>query len=161
MNLWLVTRTEAGWGEPQYLEAVNSEGYDGYPALTAANTLYFTSDRAGGLGQSDIYMAKWNEGKYSEVQHVPALSSSDHENDLTIDPQGQFVVLNRYFADTNAVDLFISMATEAGWSNPQPLANINTNAWELTPALSPDGRYFFYQVNGQIQQIDLAILLEK
>ena len=161
LNLWMVTKTETGWSEPYYLEALNSEGYDGYPAMTRDGFLYFTSDREGGLGQSDIYVAKWQDGAYTDVEHVAVLSSPEHENDIAIDPDGEFMILNRYFAGPKTLDLFLSFATVEGWSEPMPLEQLNSGAWELTPTISPDKRYFFYQIRGQIQQIDLATLLAR
>jgi hypothetical protein len=60
-DLWVSTRrtTKDRWSIPANLgRPINSEGYDGAPALSFDGaTLYFHSDRAGGSGGTDLYMA--------------------------------------------------------------------------------------------------------
>ena len=89
------------------------------------------------------------------------MNSSDAENDLVVDPDQRFIIFNRYEDAAKGLDLFISFNREGSWSQPVSLDQINTSEdWELTPTLSPDGRYFFYELNGKIMQYDLDELLQ-
>ena len=60
-DLWVATRedTEDPWSAPVNLGAiVNSTAFDGAPALSRDGmTLYFFSDRPGGLGKRDLYVS--------------------------------------------------------------------------------------------------------
>lgn len=57
-DLFVTTKTGGEWKEPQHLEDLSSEGFDISPFLSAdGSTLYFASDRSGGQGGSDIYVA--------------------------------------------------------------------------------------------------------
>ncbi len=159
-NIWIAERKGSEWSTPAMVEGVNSDAYDSYPTIAKNNNLYFNSDRAGGLGGMDIYLSKYQDGKYQEPENIRILNSSDEENDLVVDGEERFLIFNRYFHSTQGLDLFISFKRNNGWTTPRLLDNINTSdGWELTPTLSPDGKYFFYELNGIIMQIDLAYLI--
>src|SRR5688572_16105155 len=59
LDIWLVQRDRAGqWGAPHRLpEPVNSPATELLPRLDHRGRLWFGSDRAGGLGGRDIYVA--------------------------------------------------------------------------------------------------------
>ncbi len=159
-NIWVAQRQGEGWGSPTLVESVTSNAYDSYPTIAKNNNLYFNSSRDGGKGGMDIYLTKFVNGSYLKPVNIEALNSEHEENDLVIDPEERFIIFNRYFNSTRGLDLFISFKKENGWTTPRLLDNINTrDGWELTPSLSPDGKYFFYELNSFIMQIDLAYLI--
>ena len=157
-NIWATHKTPGGWSIPEMVVGVNSLAYDSYPSVARNNNLYFNSDRDGrGM---DFYVSHFTDGKYQEPINIENLNSSDVENDLVVDPDERFVVFNRYINSTEEIDLFISFRANNEWTTPRKLDNINSpNDWELTPTLSPDGKYFFYELNHNIMQIDLASLI--
>ncbi len=57
MDIFVCNREEAGWGKPQNVgKQVNSGQNEIFPSVSSdGRTLYFSSDRAGGLGGLDIY----------------------------------------------------------------------------------------------------------
>ena len=57
-DLYISRRTGNNWSKPENMgRTVNSTAWDSQPSLSAdGRTLYFTSDRRGGLGQEDIYV---------------------------------------------------------------------------------------------------------
>ncbi|PYP35025.1 MAG: hypothetical protein DMD48_14810, partial [Gemmatimonadetes bacterium] len=59
-DLWVSTRSSTldPWGTPVNLgPVVNSSAFDGAPALSFdGTTLYFFSERSGGLGNRDLYV---------------------------------------------------------------------------------------------------------
>ncbi len=160
-NIWYCKKTEKGWSVPKMVEGINSTSYDSYPTIARNNNLYFNSDRPGGKGGMDIFFAKYVNGKYQEPVAIEKLNSTDSENDLVIDPDERFIIFNRYSNATNTLDLYIAFKDGLGWGAPTPLEEINTpDKWELTPTLSPDGNYFFYELNGTIMQFELEKLLK-
>jgi hypothetical protein len=74
LKLYKATRNEedTAWEDLEELPFNSDEFSTGHPALSADNkTLYFTSDREGGFGKTDIYKVKINEdGSYGEVMNL-------------------------------------------------------------------------------------------
>ena len=160
-NIWFAKKTKEGWSTPKLLKGINSDYYDSYPSVARNNNLYFNSDRPGGKGQMDIYKSEFKDGQYLKPIPLANLNSADAENDLVVDPDEQFIIFNRYVDADRSLDLFISFNKGNTWSKPVALDILNSNeAWELTPTLSPDGNYFFYELEGKIMQIELKKLLK-
>lgn len=151
INIWRVQLTKGAWGMAEYLYNINTENHESYPSVTADGSLFFNSDRSGGEGSMDIYKAKFENSNFSTPINIRSLNSSDSENDLTVSPDESYIVFNRYHFDTKEVDLYISKNENGIWSQPEPIKSINQkDVWELTPTFSPDGRYFFYEINGRV-----------
>jgi hypothetical protein len=74
IDLWKVVRTrDGGWSAPIHLGAdVNSRADELYPSVDADGTLYFASDRAGGLGGWDIYRAHRRGDGYGVAENLGA-----------------------------------------------------------------------------------------
>ncbi|HEY1200150.1 MAG TPA: OmpA family protein, partial [Niastella sp.] len=62
-NIYVITQTNGSWSAPQLVEAVNSNGFSSkQPFITAdGKFLYFASDRPGGSGGFDIWLATLQE----------------------------------------------------------------------------------------------------
>ena len=71
------------WGDPENLGSeINSEGDEMFPSFRADGSLYFSSNRQGGLGGFDLCYAEAREGvmAFSEVKFLPyPLNSSGDE----------------------------------------------------------------------------------
>ncbi|WP_298897177.1 hypothetical protein [uncultured Psychroserpens sp.] len=158
-NIWCSEKTPKGWSKPRLLEQINSSSYDSYPSIASSNNLYFNSDRPGGKGGMDIYVSYYDNGVYQKPINIKEINSTHSENDLVIDPNERFIIFNRYIDSSNEIDLYISYKEGNVWKVPKRLDKINSpDDWELTPTLSPDGHYFFYELNGVIMQIDVTEL---
>ena len=110
-------------------------------------TVYFASDRERGLGRSDLYKATPGPSGYAVESLGPALNTERSEPDVFVDPQQRFIIFARtddpkgYGGD----DLWLSIQTEDGWSEPQNLGpEINSPEYEYGPALSADGRILYF-----------------
>ncbi|MFV0291030.1 MAG: OmpA family protein [Mangrovibacterium sp.] len=58
-DLYISRFQEGQWSKPENLGSIiNSDKNELYPFISTDNELYFTSDRSGGIGGQDIYMAK-------------------------------------------------------------------------------------------------------
>jgi hypothetical protein len=159
-NLWVVDRQGDGWSEPRFLAELNTDAREGYVSPLVNGDLYFNSDRPGGLGGQDFYRARLEGGRYSAALPVAELNTADSENDLYVDPRGRFVIFNRYIDATRSIDLYISYPKPGGgWDTPRLLDAVNGPGWEITPSVTPDGRYFMYSLNNVIMQVDLAAAL--
>ena len=160
-NIWFVERRGTGWSEPRSIDELNTPAREGYVSPTADGTLYFNSDRPGGLGLQDIYRVRHAGDRFGTPEPVHDLNTGHSENDLFVDYAGRFVILNRYIEATSGIDLYIAFREGDGWSEPRLLDNANTSEpgpsnWELTPTVTPDGKYLLFTRNGRILQIELA-----
>jgi len=160
-NIWFVKKTNKGWSKPEMVIGVNGPYYDSYPTIAKNKNLYFNSDRPGGKGGMDIYVSKYIHNTYQIPVNIQAINSENSENDLVVDPDEKFIIFNRYIDSTRELDLYISHKHGNNWKKPIPLDILNhQDEWELTPSLSPDGKYFFYELNGKIMQFELGKLLQ-
>lgn len=160
-QIWMADRSGDRWDEPRPLP-VGAGSNASYPAITSGGTLLFTSNRPGGLGGRDIWTSRIIRGEWSQPVLVPELSSPDDENDVWIDPGSRFAILNRFVESSREISLFVSHHRRGRWSAPRPLDAVNRpKAWELTPCVSPDGRYLLFSLNGVIHSMELRRALER
>lgn len=160
-NVWFVERTAAGWGEPQVVAALTTPGWDGHAVAVRSGRLYYVSERPGGRGGTDIWMAEEAaDGTYGGPVNVAAVSSQDGDSDLFVDPDERFMIFNRFVEATGSIDLWIAFGSNGDWQPPRPLDAANGPGWELSPTVTPDGRYLFFQRDGILQQIDLDRVLQ-
>jgi len=112
---------DAGWSRPEPLgEGINTEFSETTPFLAAdGRTLYFSSDRPGGLGSQDIYMSKrlgngWTSWR-KPVNIGPPVNTSAYDAYYTLAAKGDYA----YFlssTETGKKDIF-RVAIEA---EPEP-----------------------------------------
>ena len=150
-NIWMMERTGFGWGDPRCLDPpINTEeGMEIYPAVAVDGSLYFSSDRDGGKGSSDIYVAKLEGGRYSQPRNLgSSINTRYREFDAFIAPDQSFLVFSSAGRPEGfgRSDLYISF--RKGDTNWTPAKNLgkkfNTDGSEFTPMVSPDGKYFFF-----------------
>ncbi|MGH9898376.1 MAG: TolB family protein [Pyrinomonadaceae bacterium] len=148
-DLWVVEKTNTGWGEPRRLSApVNSESQETSPSTTADGTLYFSSNRAGGKGTADIYRARFVDGNYNAPENLgEAINTAAPEIQAFVSPDEHLLI----FASTGradglgSIDLYLNWRTDGAWSKAVNLGNkINSKGVESAPRISSDGRYFFW-----------------
>lgn len=101
-ELYVSHRKEDGtWTRPQKLGNLNTDKNEMSPFLASDGvTLYFSSDRNGGLGSNDIYVSKrlddtWNN--WSEPKNMgPEVNSDKWDAYYTIDAQGKYAYMVSY-----------------------------------------------------------------
>jgi Tol biopolymer transport system component/tetratricopeptide (TPR) repeat protein len=170
VDLWVTTRTspEAEWQPPLNLgPTINSTSFDAEPAISSDGlSLYFESERPGGYGGLDIYVASratrddpWG----TPVNLGPPVNSGISDAGPSISMDGRALFFHRF----EGSDWDLWMATRRTpndpWGPPVKLPpGINSsgnllNAVEARPTLSPDGAtlYFCANVPGGIGSYDL------
>ncbi len=151
-DIWYVDRTEQGWGEPVRLpEPINTEARELYPSESKDGFLYFFSSRPGGLGGSDIYGARIENGKFGEPVNLgPAVNSKHGDGDVCVSPDGDYLVFSsRREEGSGNGDLYVSFKLADGsWTKAQNLGpTVNTEHLEFCPSVSRDGKYLFFTSN--------------
>ena len=149
LDIWMVERAGAGWGEPKNLGApVNSPGAEWFPNVAADGTIYFGSDREGGKGRTDIYRARLVNGRYERAENLgEEINTQFNEFEPLIAPDQSYLIFmcgGRQDA-RGGFDLYLSYHCEGHWTKPVNLGDkINSPANEYSPTISPDGKYFFW-----------------
>jgi hypothetical protein len=149
-DIWVASRADGGWGDPQPLgRTVNSDGDDYYPTVARDGTLYFSSNRQGSLGANDIYRSCRDEqGRWATPENLGApVNTPGREFDPLIGPdQSWLIFASERSGGLGAADLYVSFRKPDGsWGEPKNVGPpVNTSESEYTPVLSPDGRYLFF-----------------
>ncbi len=149
LDIWRVVRRDDGdWGEPQRLpEPVNSAGSELMPRETADGRLFFGSDRPGGHGQGDIYIATpLADGAWRVDNAGPPVSTGayEYEADVSRDGTRLVVVANR----GTRSHLYRYRYDGAGWIEQGQVPACDA-VFQVGPLQSPDGRrLLFAQADG-------------
>ncbi|MFO8013986.1 MAG: hypothetical protein R6X20_11865 [Phycisphaerae bacterium] len=80
----------------------------------------------------------WDEGARLE-----GLGDPRQDYDPCLSADGQDLYFTRGKAGGEA-DLYVAYRTVDGWTDPKPLAALNTGADEIGPALAPDGAHLYF-----------------
>jgi hypothetical protein len=149
LDIWMVAKTEEGWGEPQNLGVpISSPGNEWYPTIAANGTIYFGSDREGGKGRNDIYRSRLVDGKYQAAENLGAtINTQFNEYEPLIAPDESFLIFmcGGRAGARGGFDLYVSYNSNGDWSTPENLGDkINSAGNEYSPTISPDGKYFFW-----------------
>ena len=151
MDIWMTKRTsDTTWSEPVRLSSpVNSNSNDGSACITNNGTLYFRSDRSGGIGGCEIFRAVLVDSIYPQVENMGnILHTVSDEGEPFMSPDESYVI---FFSQTRAVghggyDLWISFKkNDNSWTAPVNMGpNINTALDEYGPRVTKDGKYLFF-----------------
>ena len=152
MEIWTVERTASGaWGEPRHVAELSSPTDEWFPTLTADGTIYFGSDRPGGVGGTDIWRARFVNGKFAPPENIgPPVNTKGDEIEPFIAADEQLLVISaRNRGDAvGAYDIYVAKRRGAAWETPHhPGPPLNTAGWEFAPRVSPDGKIFIFTSN--------------
>jgi len=139
------------WTKPKNLGPnVNSAEWESQPSLSAdGRTLYFISDRRGGVGRRDIWVSSLNaNGEWTRAKNLGKPVNTIYDE---ISP---FIHVNNkalYFASNGLVgfggyDIFFSERDSAGaWTEPRNIGSpINNHEDQFSLYITSDGKKGYY-----------------
>jgi hypothetical protein len=146
---WAALGDDGEWGEAQHLPApINDPDRDEWcPAIAANGNLYFSSDRPGTRGGTDLWMARRVNGGYEDPENLgDAINTPAHEFEAWIAPDESYLLFSalRRAGGAGGYDLFVSRKRDGHWQQAQPLTAINTAASEYNESVSPDGKWLYF-----------------
>lgn len=160
LDIWMVELTDSGRMEPRHLDApVNSPGNEWFPTIANDGTIYFSSDREGGKGATDIYRCRLVNGIYQEPENLgDSINTISNEFEPLIAPDQRYIIFMAIGRPdcSGSGDLYISYHTDSGWTGALRLDDgINSPALEIGPRLSHDGRYLYFTSTRDLHKLPL------
>ncbi|GAB3222864.1 carboxypeptidase regulatory-like domain-containing protein [Spirosoma arcticum] len=123
LKLYTATQTNGYWSDAQELPFNSDEFSTGHPSLANGRNgepdqlLYFSSDRPGGFGGTDIYVSTWTDGQWSEPVNLgERVNSKGNEMFPFVDEKGNLYVASDGHGGLGGLDLFYIQLT--GESQP-------------------------------------------
>jgi len=150
-DLYISHYQEGRWQPPKNLGAeINSPQWDSHPFLVGDSVLFFASNRRGGFGQSDIYMARrLPDGRWAKPENLgPLINTCGDE--VTPYYYEQFRTL--YFSSTGyplsygGYDIYKSRQMDTYWETPR----------NLGPLVNTDGDEYYFTIDGRGNKIYYA-----
>ncbi|MBL4652125.1 MAG: PD40 domain-containing protein [Flavobacteriales bacterium] len=146
---------EEKWSRPEPVSSeINSNDDEEHMSISVdGNSLYFTSNRKGGMGGSDIYVCKkLPNGEWSKAQNIGAPINTPYDDESPFfHPDG--VTLHFSSEGHNSMggfDIFEStLQTDGTWSEPKNVGYpINSTHNDIYFVTSPDGKRGYYSSYG-------------
>jgi Tol biopolymer transport system component len=162
MDIWVADRSGTEWVAPRWIANVNSEGKEGSPSVQRDGTLYFFSDRQGGANKNSLYESKLLNGQYSAPILLPTpINSGTSDTSPFISPDGKALLFySTRPGGLGEADLYASFFKHGRWTsalNLGPVVN-SSGGSEYNPAVSRDGKQFFFGRDGKIYELPIAAI---
>ncbi|MBL7888782.1 MAG: PD40 domain-containing protein [Bacteroidia bacterium] len=151
-DIYLSKLEGASWSDVTRLEGdVNTIAWEGSCALSAdEKTLFFSSERVGGLGGKDIYVSqKMSDGSWGPAKNLGDKINTPLDDDAPfIHPDGKKLIYSsKGLNSMGGYDIFSTEYNKAdsSWSTPKNIGYpINTPDDDIYFVLSADGKRGYY-----------------
>ncbi len=162
-DIWMVEKNKKGeWGTPIRLNnSINSTANEYSPRTDKNGNLYFASDRPGGYGQGDLYMARKESGKFIlPINLGNSINTDKGEWNLEISGDGELIIFEASERVQNLSsygDLYISFNLNSIWTIPQNIKELNTTGSDLYPHLTNSGNMLYYTSSDSLKSTNTDI----
>lgn len=144
-DIYCAAKSGQEWSSPIALpDSVNSTDLAWQASVAKSGNIYF-----GQVSRStqDICCSKWVDGQYASATRLGDAINGNGENLCPfVAPDESYLIFTRTHGDSSYADLYVSFKDADGsWGRAVRLgAPINTDAHEMCPWVSHDGRYLFF-----------------
>ncbi len=125
---------------------INTKDLEYFPSLTIDGSKMIFNRRI--AGDEDFYESNFIDGKWAKAEPLDGkVNTNLNEGAQNISQDGQLLIFTgcNYPEGEGSCDLYFSVRTNKGWSEPQNLGPVvNTDLWESSPSLSPDKRDLYF-----------------
>lgn len=151
-DLYISYRNGDEWSKPVNMgPTVNTSAWDSEASLSAdGKTLYFASERKGGVGQEDIWMTRQNDkGEWMQAVNAgKTVNTPGREVSPFIHADGQTLYFcSNHHPGMGQFDIFVTSRQDSSWSAPRNLGYpINTHLNDVTIFITADNKKGFYVI---------------
>lgn len=149
-DLYISHKVGNEWSQPVNLgQEVNSREWDSQPSLSAdGHTLYFASDRKGGVGKRDIWMTQLNDKKqWTAPRNLgPTINTTYDENAPFIHANNRTLFYSSNgLPGMGGFDIFITQKIDTTWAPPANIGYpINTVSDQVGLFIASNGENAYY-----------------
>ena len=156
-NLWVIDRTEKGWAPPRPVPGLVNRprpegagwpvGSEINPVIGPDGALYYWTQEPGEGKSPDIYRAEPAGNGFAPGRALDApINTPEIETHMAFGPGGMMVF--QAWGRPGGLgleDLYVAWPADSGWTDPIVLpAPVNSEANEIFPSFTPDGRFLFF-----------------
>lgn len=166
-DIWFTFIDKNGeWVPVRNAGIVNSDTTEYYVSFAGNGDMYFASNRAGGLGEEDIYISRFINKQFTTPENLGvAINSKGSDHDPCVAEDGSYLVFTSAGRPDSIgeADLYFStIDANKQWTPAKHLSKrFNTPTYEYCPMFSPDGKYFFFSSELDVKWIDAKYLLKE
>ena len=115
-EIYSTSQSKGSWSIPVKVDLFGDSLVVAHPALSAdGSVLYFVSDRPGGYGGKDIWMAKDEGGKFSEPENLgPDINTKGDEMFPFVRDNGELYFSSNYRTGMGGFDIFKAVKDKDG-----------------------------------------------
>jgi len=149
---FVAERTQDGWSEPQFA------GQGMYLSSTQDGQLY-TTDMSSFTIDGKTYLAKVTvtAGLFTGYERLPIQTPLGDPAHPCIAPDESYILFD--VGDLEVVYLFVSFRkTDGTWGEPIELTQYGFPPMAEGAYISPDGKYLFFHLNGDIWWVDIGVI---
>ncbi|MBE9586816.1 OmpA family protein [Mucilaginibacter sp. JRF] len=152
-DIYIAQKHGDDWGKPVGINPpVNTGAWESQPSISAdGRTLYFVSNKAGGLGGYDIWKTNLTDNGWTEPENLgPSINTPYDEQSPFIHPDDNTLYFcSNGWPGLGNKDLFVSRLDANGkWQKPENLGYpINSSGDENGLTLTAQGNYAFFSSN--------------
>jgi len=154
LHEWHLKKIKDGWSQPMLLEELNRERFIMYVTAADNGNLYFNSEEKGADPKDElsIYYTINQKGKYTDyIKMGKGINSGSMIAHPFIAPDESYLIFDgERPSGYGDCDLYISFNENGVWTQSYNLGpEVNTEQCEMTPSVSPDGKYLFFHRGGE------------
>ena len=129
----------------------DKEFSNAHPALSAdGNTLYFSSDRPGGFGGTDLYSSeRSSDGKWGEPKNLGAEVNTKYDEKFPfLSAQGILYYSSNALDGLGGLDIYMTKLENGAWAKPENVgAPVNSNRDDFTFVMDSANKTGFFASN--------------
>ena len=152
VDIWFVERTSitSDWSEPKNIGApVNTEADEFYPSVAKNGNLYFTSVGHNAMGEDDIFVSEYKNGKYSKPLALKGgVNTKSYEYNSFISPNEEYLIFGGYNRQDGlgSGDLYISFKNNDNtWTQAKNMGDkINSKFMDFCPFVTQSGTQIYF-----------------
>jgi outer membrane protein OmpA-like peptidoglycan-associated protein len=150
-DIWQTHLNGDRWSKPEHMsDKINgSKSHESTVSVGPDNkTLYFISDRPGGLGGRDVWKTVMNDkGKWTDAINMgPTINTEYDEEGVDILPDGKTMYFSSQGHKTmGGYDIFKSVNTNGQWSEPENIGYpVNSTDDDVFFVMGASGKHGYY-----------------